>query len=432
MLDIKKVTVIGASGTIGGCVTGIFASFGNAKVYAVGRDKVKVKSSIPRIVKSVRADDIAKNIVPADYESLEACIKDSDLVFESLSEDINMKKEIAAKISKYLQPHAISCTGTSGLSITEIAGEYLPEQRERFFGVHFFNPPYSMPLCELIATKYTNHKIEKELEEYLEKILYRTIVKVKDSPAFLGNRIGFYFINSAIQYAEKYKDFGGIDYIDAIIGPFTGRKMAPLMTADFVGLDVCDAILDNLSINTKDYAHNAFNKAKFFDKLVENKQLGKKTGAGFYKTVVEDGIKHHLVYDIKENKYREKVAYSFDFVKKMRELISIGEYEKAYRTLVEDDSQEADICVSLLLKYIIYSFFISNEIGNGIEAADDAMATGFNWCPPQALFQLFSNVSNMPELMKKHCKSDCEYVNVDSLISQIKPSKYDYRPFIRA
>ena len=75
---------------------------------------------------------------------------------------------------------------------------------------------------------------------------------MKDSPAFLGNRIGFQFINEALQYAEKYKFNGGIDYIDAILGPFTGRAMSPLVTANFVGLDVHKAIVDNLYENTRD------------------------------------------------------------------------------------------------------------------------------------------------------------------------------------
>ena len=120
-MKIKTVTVIGVTGTMGANVAGIFASFGNAKVYCLGRDIEKVKRTIPRIVKSVRADSIRDNLIPADYSMLDDCVRESDLVFESSKEDMAVKKEIAIKVGKALQPHAVSGTGSSGLSITEIS-----------------------------------------------------------------------------------------------------------------------------------------------------------------------------------------------------------------------------------------------------------------------------------------------------------------------
>ena len=164
--------------------------------------------------------------------------------FGSSVEDIVAKKEIASIVSGRLREDAVSCTGSSGLSITEICECYPEHLRSRFLGVHLFNPPYNMSLCELIPTIYTDKGLLAELESYLKSRLLRTVVVVKDSPAFLANRIGFQFINQAMQYAKKYKDNGGIDYIDAILGPFTGRNMAPLVTADFVGLDIHKAIVD--------------------------------------------------------------------------------------------------------------------------------------------------------------------------------------------
>ena len=198
---IKTVTVIGVTGTMGANIAGIFASFGDAKVYCVGRDIEKVKKTIPRIVKSVKADAIAKNLIPADFSMLEKCVAESDLVFESSKEDIGVKKEIAAQVAKTLQPHAVSCTGSSGLSITEIANCYPDGLKEHFFGVHMFNPPYSMSLCELTPTAFSDKAMQTELKDYLSKKLIRTVVEVKDSPAFLGNRIGFQFINEALRYA---------------------------------------------------------------------------------------------------------------------------------------------------------------------------------------------------------------------------------------
>lgn len=254
-MNIKTVTVIGVTGTMGANIAGIFASFGNAKVYCVGCDIEKVKRTIPRIVRSVKADAIADNLIPADFDSLEECVADSDLIFESSKEDIKVKTELATRIGKTMKSTAISGTGSSGLSITTIAEYYPGDLRSLFFGIHMFNPPYTLPLCELTPTMFSDLELKEELKEYLSKTLLRTVVEqVKDSPAFLGNRIGFQFINEALQYAEMCIDNGGIDYIDALLGSFTGRTMPPLATSDFVGLDVHKAIVDNIYKNTLDYS----------------------------------------------------------------------------------------------------------------------------------------------------------------------------------
>ena len=305
-MHIKTVTVIGATGTMGANVAAIFAAFGDAKVYCVGRDIEKVRKTIPRMVRSVRADAIKNNLIPADFSMLDQCVAESDLVFESSVEDIHIKTSIAKRVGAALQPHSVACTGSSGLSINEIAQCYPKDLRGHFFGVHMFNPPYSMTLCELISTDDVDQALRTELKEYLKNKLFRTVVEVKDSPAFLGNRIGFQFINEALHYAEKYKDSGGIDYIDAILGTFTGRAMPPLVTSDFVGLDVHKAIVDNIYANTHDDAHETFILPKFAKKLIEDGKLGRKTGCGLYQLLhFENGVKRQTVYDISTGVYRD-------------------------------------------------------------------------------------------------------------------------------
>ena len=431
MKDIKTVTVVGATGTMGANVSGIFASFGNAKVYMVGREIEKVKRTIPRVVKSVKADSIANNLIPADFSVLENCVKQSDLVFESSAENIEVKKEIANRVGHALREDAISCTGTSGLSITELAECYPMNLRSNFFGVHMFNPPYSMPLCEFTPTKYSDKEVGTKLKQYLEEVLHRTVVEVKDSPAFLGNRIGFQFINEALQYAEKYKDNGGIDYIDAIIGSFTGRSMAPLTTSDFVGLDVHKAIVDNIYQNTHDYAHETFVLPQFVEKLIAEKKLGRKTGGGLYKQIrYENGLKRQTVLDIDTGLYRDKMNYMFPFAEKMKDYISEGDYVDAFETLVSNHSLEAEICLSFLLNYIIYSLYATEEVGYTIEAADDVMATGFNWCPPLAMYQALSTVTDVKSLIKERLNTS--KIDIDRLLADVKPSKYDYRLYFKS
>ena len=427
------VTVVGATGTMGANVAGIFASFGDAKVYCIARDIEKVKTTIPRIVKSVRADSIAKNLFAADFSMLEKCVSESDIVFESAAENIEIKKEIHSKIAAALQPHAIACTGTSGLSITTLAECYPENMRSHFFGVHMFNPPYNMPLCEFTPTKYSDMALADELKIYLKNKLFRTVVEVKDSPAFLGNRIGFQFINEALHYAERYKDNGGIDYIDALLGSFTGRSMAPLVTSDFVGLDVHKAIVDNLYENTNDYAHETFVLPDFVKKLVEEQKLGRKSGMGLYQTIrYDNGLKRNTVFDINTGLYRDVIPYVFPFANKMKKYIKEGDYAKAFERLVNNHSQEAEICLSFLLKYIVYSLYATEEVGYNIEAADDVMATGFNWCPPLAMYQALSTVADVPELIRERLPEICSKVDIDKLLADVKPSKYDYRLYFKS
>lgn len=433
-MKIATVTVIGANGTMGCNVSAIFASFGNAKVYMVSRDIEKSRASVVKASKSVRAESIIKNIVPADYTMLEKCISESDLIFESVAENIDVKKEITLKIAKYLRKDTIIASGTSGLSITTLA-ELLPDEiRCNYFGIHMFNPPYSMVLCEVTPTKYTNRKLFEDVKKYLADTLYRTVVEVKDSPAFLGNRIGFQFINEALQYAEKYKYNGGIDYIDSILGPFTGRAMAPLATSDFVGLDVHKAIVDNLYINTSDYAHHTFILPEFAEKLIKKGKLGRKTKGGLYRMVVDDsGSKRLTVYDITTDTYRDKIKYSFPFIEKMVRDLQVGDYKSTFLDLLNNHSIEAEICLSFLLKYVIYSLNAAEEVGYDIHSADDVMATGFNWCPPLALIKAFSEIADFKELVHERLdKQILESIDIDKLLTKTEPSKYDYRLYFKS
>lgn len=432
-MEIKTVTVIGATGTMGANVAGIFASFGEAKVYCVGRNIDLVKKAVPRIVKSVRADSIAKNLIPADYSMLDHCVRVSDLVFESVPEAANVKSDIAKQIARNLRDDAIACTGTSGLSVTNLAKVYPPKLRKHFFGVHMFNPPYSMPLCELICTKDSDDNTAYELKEYLQNKLLRTVVAVKDSPGFLANRIGFQLINEALQYAEQYKDNGGIDYIDAIIGPFTGRAMPPLVTSDFVGLDVHKAIVNNVYENTSDYAHESFKLPSFVEQLIAEDRLGRKRGCGLYKLVKYDnGLKRLTVYDISTGLYRDVINYAFPYANNMKKLLAEGDYKEAIKQLVNNRSQEAQLCLEFLLKYIIYSLYCADKVAYSPHAADDVMATGFNWCPPIAMYEAINAVVDVEVLIKERLPELTEAIDAKGLFKRLGSSKYDYRRFFKS
>ena len=433
-MKIKTVTVLGANGTMGTNVSAIFASFGDAKVYMVSRTLEKSQAAAIRAGKSVKADSIVGNLVPADYSMLDNCVRESDLIFESAAENLDVKIELHTKIGNSLKIGAIACTGSSGLSITRLAECYPEYLRKQFYGVHMFNPPYQLPLCELTASPYSDMDLYKDLKVYLDGTLHRCVAESKDLPAFLGNRIGFYFINEALIYAERYQDNGGIDYIDAILGPFTGRTMPPITTADFVGLDVHKAIMDNLYENTSDYVHEKFVLPSYVQQLIDNGILGRKTKQGLYKMIKnESGEKRMMVWDIKDGQFRDEIKYTFPFAIRMKEHLKVGDYDQAILELINNHSQEADICLRFLLRYIIYALYTAEHVGYDLRVADDVMATGFTWCPPFAMMEAFTRVCDLGALMKERLKPEIvSAVDIDHILSLQIKSKYDYRIYFKA
>lgn len=430
-MNINTVAVLGANGTMGRNVSAIFASFGHAKVYMICRTIEKSKKAVIQAYQSIRAESIKNLLIPATYDDLENIISQSDLIFESLAENFNIKKEMYFKIKPYLKDGAIVSTGTSGLSIEELSKTF-EEKSDYFFGIHMFNPPYSLTLCELIVHNKSQKELANKLKKYLSSQLNRTVVEVKDSPSFLGNRIGFFFINEALHYAEKCKDEGGIDYIDSILGAFTGRNMAPIFTADFVGLDVTKSIIDYIYEKIDDEFKNNFKSTDYLNNLVEKRNLGRKTNKGLYYKDKDRNL--IFVYDIKQKNYRLRNQYNFYFANEMINFIKTGNYDRAIHILIDDESHEAIICKEMLLKYIIYSLKISYEVSNDIASCDDAMATGFSWLPPIAMIDLFGGINIIQNLAEKYL--DEKYVSIiadkDILDKLPECSEYDYRSFLKA
>lgn len=432
MFQIKTVTIIGGNGTMGSLMAGIISSFGEAKVYLVSRNKQDSVKVIENVKKSVRSDTIENNLIPIDYSGLEDAIKESDWIYESIVEDYNAKAKVYKIINESNENRAIISTGTSGLSINELALNFSEENRKRFLGTHFFNPPYSLNLCELIPSQYIDKKVFEDMKEYLNNTLNRTVIIVKDKPAFIANRIGFEFLNELLQLAESYQKEGGIDYIDSLFSGYTGRSMRPLETVDFVGLDIHKAIVDNIYINTDDEYKDKFICPKFIEELIRNKRLGRKTNEGLYKSVVENGNVIKQVYDIKKKEYRAVKKYENNNINKVIELIKIADYKEAYKILIDGNTRETDLVVKLLINYIVYSLIISNICSENINDCDKAMAEGFNWCPPIALKKLIREVTDLRILVDKFVKKDIiEKYKVYDLLKK-SSTTYDYRRYLKA
>ena len=185
-LQIRTVTVLGASGTMGAAAAGLFAAYGEAQVYVTGRDSRRTAAAVGRAARSVRGDSIRTRMTPVAWEELERAVAVSDLVFESVAEDAAVKAAVLARAAAAMRPDALLCTGSSGLSVTALAGALPADTRRRFMGMHLFNPPGKMTLCELIPTPDTDPALADAVQDWLERTLRRQVVRTGDTPARPG------------------------------------------------------------------------------------------------------------------------------------------------------------------------------------------------------------------------------------------------------
>jgi 3-hydroxyacyl-CoA dehydrogenase len=229
--------------------------------------------------------DLASFIVPANYEDDLARLAGCDLVIEAIAERMDWKHDLYRKVAPALAPHAIFATNTSGLSIAALSEGFDAELKKRFCGVHFFNPPRYMHLVELIATPSTDPAILDALETFLTSTLGKGVVRAKDTPNFIANRIGTYGMLATMAEAAK---FGlSVDVVDDLTGEKLGRaKSGTFRTADVVGLDTLGHVIGTLQSTLKGDAFEAvYATPPLLKALVDKGALGQKAGAGFYRKV---------------------------------------------------------------------------------------------------------------------------------------------------
>ena len=305
---VKKVAVLGA-GVMGAQIA---AHLVNVKVPVVlfdlpGKDSPNgiVTKAIEGLKKlkpaplGVAAD--AELIQAANYEQDLKLLKGCDLIIEAIAERMDWKRDLYQKIAPHIGAHTIVASNTSGLSITQLS-EALPEAlRPRFCGIHFFNPPRYMTLVELIATPTTQPHILDDLETFVTSGLGKNVVRAKDTPNFIANRIG---IAGMLATMKEVENFGLTpDVVDDLTGKKLGRASSgTFRTADVVGLDtmahVIKTLQDNLSADTDPF-YGSFATPEVLKALLDKGYLGQKTKAGFFKKVGRDIQR----FDLKEGDY---------------------------------------------------------------------------------------------------------------------------------
>ncbi|MEI8255360.1 MAG: 3-hydroxyacyl-CoA dehydrogenase family protein, partial [Deltaproteobacteria bacterium] len=225
-----------------------------------------------------------------------------------------------------------------------------------------------------------------------------------DLPAFAGNRVGFKLLNECAILAEKH----GVELIDYLIGPYTGRAMAPLATIDLVGWDVHHAIVENVHEHTRDEAHATFAMPAYMTRLMNEGHLGNKTPGegGFYRRMVDgNGAKYVSVLDPATCDYSEQASSGrlrVGFVEEMKALHAVGRYREAMTLLLHAEGAEADLARHVILGYVSYGL---HRVGPGevvptTTGVDMIMGYGFNWAPPAVLVDLWGKRATVDALVR--------------------------------
>ena len=315
----------------------------------------------------------AQHIQPATYTNDLALIAECALVIEAVSEDRRIKNRVYKQILPHLNNNAILASNTSGLSIAEM-GKWMPAKvRDRFFGVHFFNPPRFMPLVELIAPNHIDQEIATGLDDFLTSAVGKQVVRAKDAPGFIANRLGMFAMTSAIHHAERLGI--GFDTVDALCGERIGRaKSACFRTADLIGLDIVQAVINNLHDALKhDPWQNYFQVPDWMKQLIEEEKLGQKSGVGVYK---KEG-KEILVFDKEQQDYRPaSKEVSKVFKQKIKEA---GGVAAALPALQSAQDVESQFIWAIHRDLFHYAAVHLADLADTVREADLAMRYGFGW-----------------------------------------------------
>ncbi|HNC21726.1 3-hydroxyacyl-CoA dehydrogenase family protein, partial [Accumulibacter sp.] len=228
------------------------------------------------------------NIDVGNYDQHLDKLRECDLVIEAISEKIEWKVDLYHKIAPHLSDQAIVASNTSGISINQLSEAFPAERRSRFCGVHFFNPPRYMQLVELIPAAATDAAMFDALESWLVTRMGKGVVRAKDTPSFVANRVGLFSILAVMYHTEQFKL--GFDEVDALTGPRIGRpKSATYRTADVIGLDTLAHVTDSQQQTLpNDPWREHFKVPAWLAALIGKGALGQKAGGGVFRKVGRD------------------------------------------------------------------------------------------------------------------------------------------------
>lgn len=392
---IKKVAVLG-SGIMG---SGIACHFANIGVEVLLLDiapkelteaeqkkglSLQDKAVKNRLVNEHLANALKSKPSPIYHQKFASRIKtgnmdddmpkiaEADWIIEVVVERLDIKQKVFEQVEKHRRPGTLITSNTSGIPIHFMSEGRSEDFKKHFCGTHFFNPPRYLKLFEIIPGPETSQEVLDFLNNYGEKFLGKTSVVAKDTPAFIGNRIGIYGIMSLF---HQVKEMGlTIEEVDKLTGPVIGRpKSATFRTVDVVGLDTLVHVANGLYENVPDdEQHDLFKLPEFISKMMENKWLGSKTGQGFYKKVDKD----ILALDLDTLEYRPQKKASFATLEQTK---TIDRPIDRFKVLVKGTDKAGEFYRKNFAGMFAYVSHRIPEITDDLYKIDDAMKAGFGW-----------------------------------------------------
>lgn len=330
-------------------------------------------------------------------------IKDVDWIIEVVVERLDIKKSVYEQVEKHRKPGTLVTSNTSGIPIHFMSEGRSEDFQKHFCGTHFFNPVRYLPLFEIIPGPQTSTEVLNFLNNYGEKFLGKTSVVAKDTPAFIGNRIGVFGIVSLFHLVNELKLT--IEEVDKLTGPVIGRpKSATFRTADVVGLDTLVHVANGVQQNCpEDEANDLFKLPEFINKMMENKWLGSKTKQGFYK---KEG-KEILSLDLQTLNYRPQQKASFATLDKTKTVENVID---RFSILVEGSDKAGEFYRKSFAALFAYVSKRIPEITDDFYKIDRAMKAGFGW--EHGPFQIWDaiGVAKGIELIEKENKEVAPWV----------------------
>ncbi len=330
-------------------------------------EKLKKQEPAPLSVKTK-----ATCIQPANYDQHLESLKDCDLVIEAIAERMDWKRDLYVKVAPFLGERTIFASNTSGLSINRLAEAFPEHLRHRFCGIHFFNPPRYMHLVELIPCQTSDADMLDHLEAFLVTYLGKGVIRAKDTPNFIANRIGVFSLLATMHHGREFNF--GFDLVDALTGALIGRpKSATFRTADVVGLDTLAHVINTMRYTLPDDPwHRYFAVPEWLQGLIQSGALGEKVKCGVYQKI--KGEIH--VLDVAAQTYRLSAAEADDDLKRLLKYSAPGERFAALRN---SRQPQAQFLWSIFRDLFHYCAVQLESIAGNARDLDLAVRWGFGW-----------------------------------------------------
>src|SRR5438270_13404144 len=362
---------------------------------------------------------LARLVKTGNFEDDLKLLADADWIIEAVAENLEIKRDLLKRVEAVRQPTAMVTTNTSGLPVGSIAEGFSEAFRRNWFGTHFFNPPRYMRLLEIIPTPESDEAAMQAIARFCDRRLGKTIVRAKDTPNFIANRIGTFSVLNVMRIMQALEL--SIEEVDALTGATLGwPKSATFRTIDMVGLDILGHVVGNMMKNVHD-ERSELKLPDFYQQMLERKWLGDKNKQGFYKKAKSESGEERLAIDWKTLEYHPRGKPRFQLLEMAK---SVDSSTERLKMILNADPRDkaAQFYWTSLAELWIYAANRIPEISDSVVEIDRAMRTGFNW--ELGPFEMWdaAGVASTVERMKK--EGHPVAANVEKLLSSGKHSWY--------